>query len=110
MSRVVESSGVPADPVYPIDVLLGLYPANEQIKVMSGRCGAAEIRKTCAMWFGIVIEKHPTVDVHVRNIVPISKVRQCTRTCTNRRPITMMDSCPHCDTATTKTVDLLHAV
>ena len=31
-----------ADPVYPIDALLGFNPANGQAKVMSGRCDAAK--------------------------------------------------------------------
>ena len=35
--------GVHADPLYSIDVLLGLNPANGKAKVMSARCGVAEI-------------------------------------------------------------------
>ena len=41
------------DLVYPIDVLLGLNPANRQVKVMSGRCGTAETpSNTCNRWYG----------------------------------------------------------
>ncbi|XP_041362133.1 metalloprotease mig-17-like [Gigantopelta aegis] len=42
--------------------------------------------------------------------VSISDVRQCTCHVHESRPTTMMDSCPHHDTATTYTVNLLHAV
>ena len=41
-SGVADSSGVRDDPVYPMDVLLGLNPANGQLKI-SGRCGAPEM-------------------------------------------------------------------
>ena len=41
-----DSSGLHADPVHPIDVLLGLNPANCQAKVMSDGCEAAETPNT----------------------------------------------------------------
>ena len=42
VSGVVDSSGVYDDPVLPIDVPLGFNPANVQVNVNSGRCGAAQ--------------------------------------------------------------------
>ena len=42
VSGVVDSFDAHADPVHPVDVKLGLYPANGQVKVVSGRYGAAE--------------------------------------------------------------------
>jgi hypothetical protein len=42
VSGVVDVSGAHADPMHPIDALLGLDPGNWRAKVMLGRCGAAE--------------------------------------------------------------------
>ena len=42
MSGVVDSSGVCDDPVLPIDVPLGFNPANVQVNIMCGRCGAEQ--------------------------------------------------------------------
>ena len=63
------TSGAHAGPLHPVDVLLILHPANGQVKVISGRVGAAETPNTCNMWSGIAVLKHSTVDVHVRNDV-----------------------------------------
>ena len=64
------------------------------------------LTNTYNMWSGIVMLKHPTTDVHVQNdvmlqdFISISDARQCCCHMHNSRP-TMMDSCPHHDTATT---------
>ena len=111
-----DSSGVHADPFNPIYVLLGFNPANGQAKVMSGCCGTTENFNTCNVWSGILMLKHSTIDAHVRNnvmlqdLVSISDACQYTCHLHKSRPTTMVDSCTHHDTATTKTTDLLHAV
>ena len=61
-----DSSGVHVNPV---DILLGLNPANGQANVISGRRGAVETSNMCDMWSGIVMLEHYTADVHVRNDV-----------------------------------------
>ena len=85
VSGVGHSSVVHADPVHPIDVLLGFNPANGQAKVMSGRCGTVEsLANTCNMWSGTVMLIHSTVEFHVRNglmlqnLVSICDAHQCT--------------------------------
>ena len=77
---------------------------------MSGRCGAAETPNTCNMWSGIITVKHSTVGGHVRNdvllqnFVSISDARHYIVICT-RAVLT-----PWLIPATTRSVDLLHAV
>ena len=87
-SGLGDSSGLDADPVHLIEVVLSLISTNGQAKVMSGRCGAAEIlaRATC---LGIVILKHSICYMY----------KSC--------PTTIMDSGRHQNTPTTKLVDLL---
>ena len=110
-----DSSGVHADQVHLLDVLLGFNPANGQPKVMSRRCGDAETPNTCTMCSGNLMLKYSTVDVHVwndvmlQNLLSIFDVRQCTCHMHKCHSTIMIDSCPHDDTATTKTVDV-HAV
>ena len=41
--------------VHPIDILLGMNPANRQVKVMSERCGTAETPNTCNILPGTAI-------------------------------------------------------
>ena len=53
------------DAVHPIDVPLGLNPANRQAKVMSGRYGVAETPTTCNMVSGTVMLTHSIFDIHV---------------------------------------------
>ena len=110
MSGVGDSSGVHSDPVHPIEVLLGLYPANAQVTLMSGRYGTSETSNACNRWSDIVVLKHSTVDVVLQDLVSVSDARQCTCDIYNSHPTAMTDSCPHHDTANTKSVDLLHAV
>ena len=52
------------DKVHPIDVHLGLYLVNGQVKVISGCFSTAET--TCNMWSGM---KHSTFDIDVWNYV-----------------------------------------
>ena len=65
----MDSSGVHADSVYPLDVLLGLNPANGQARLTSGRRSAAETPITCTRWCDTVIMKRSIVHVHMRNYV-----------------------------------------
>ena len=78
---------------------------------MSVCCGTAETPNTCIMWSGIML-KHSILDVHVQNglMLQVSDVCHCICHIHKSHPCTMMNSCPHHDTATTKMVDLLHTV
>ena len=96
VSGVVDFSGALTDAVHPIDVPLGFNLVNGQAKVKSGCCDATETP---------VMLKHSTVDA-------VSIFDACKSICHMHKnhPTTMMNSCPHHDTATTKLVDLLHTV
>ena len=67
--RGVWGRRIPLEYTHPTDALLGYNPVNGQAKVMSGLCGTPETPNTCKMWSGIVMLKHPNVQVHVRNDV-----------------------------------------
>ena len=58
VSWVVDSSSENANPVHPIDVLLGLNPANGQAKVISCRCDDEETPNTCHVWSSIALLKN----------------------------------------------------
>ena len=100
---MVDSSDVHADPEHPINVLLGFNPANERVKVMFRRWALHKLLiNTCNVWSGIVMLKHSTVDVHVQKDAMLQDLVSISESL----PTIMMNSCPHHDTATTKTVDL----
>ena len=63
-SGVGDSFNLHANPVHPINVLLGFKLANGQAKVMSGRCGAV---KTPNMLSGLVMLKYSTTKFHIWN-------------------------------------------
>ena len=116
VSGLVDSSGINVDAVHPIDILLCVSLMHGKVKAMSGRCGTAETPTMCNMRSCTVMLKHSTVNVRVRNdamlqdLISISDVPQCTCNMHRNLPTTVMDSCQDHDTATSKTVDLLHTV
>lgn len=53
---------------------------------------------------------HVWYDVRLQDLVPVTVSRQCTCHIYKGRPISMVDSCSHHDTPTTKTIYLLNTV